>query len=73
MDILTKETQSAYKTGRPTIDILSLIQNQIQNEETRQLILIDLSKAFGPINRNILWTILYGTGLPCEFIKQIKI
>ena len=31
MNLLTQETQSAYETGRSTIDILSLIQNQIQN------------------------------------------
>merc|ERR1712112_158607 len=72
MNLLTQETQSAYKTGRSTIDILSLIQNQIQNEDTRQLILIDLSKAFDSIDRNILWTVLYEKGLPWDFIKQLR-
>ena len=57
---------------RQTIDILSLIQNQIQAEETKQLILIDLSKAFGSIDRNILWAFLYGKGLPWELIQNIR-
>ena len=40
--LLARETQTAYKTGRSTNDILSLIQNQIQNRDTKQLILIDI-------------------------------
>ena len=72
MSLLTNETQTAYKTGRSTIDILSLIQNQIQNEETRQLLLIDLSKAFDSIDRDILWTTLYEKGLPWDLIKQLR-
>ena len=72
MSLLTRVTQKAYKTGRSTLDILSLVQNQIQNEQTKQLILIDLSKAFDSIDRNILWTILYKKGLPWDMIKQIK-
>ena len=59
MALLTRGTQTAYKMGRSTIDILSLIQNQIQTEQTKQLILIDLPKAFGAIDRNILRTTLY--------------
>ena len=72
MNILTKETLTAYKTGRPTIDILSLAQSQIRNEETKQLILIDLAEAFDSINRNVLRVILYEKGLPWEFTKHIK-
>ena len=72
MSLLTNETQTAYKTGRSTIDILSLIQNQIQNEKTKQLLLIDLSKAFDSIDRDILWTTLYEKGLPWDLIKQIR-
>ena len=72
MGLLTRETQTAYKTGRSTLDILSLIQNQIQHEETKQLLLLDLSKAFDSINRNILWAILYEKGVPWELIKQIR-
>ena len=72
MGLLTRETQTAYKTGRSTLGILSLIQNQIQHEDTKQLLLLDLSKAFDSINRNILWAILYGKGVPWNLIKQIR-
>ena len=40
--------------------------------EKKQLILIDLSKAFGSIDRRILWATLYDEGHPCALIRQIK-
>jgi len=72
MDLLTRETQTEYKTGRSEIDILSLVQNRIHHDTTKQLILIDLSKEFDTIDRNILWTILYEKGLPWDMIRCIK-
>ena len=57
--LLTRETQTAYKTGRSTLDILSLIRYKIQHGETKQLILVGRSKEFGFINRNMLRAILY--------------
>ena len=44
----------------------------IYNVKSKQLILIDLSKAFGSTNRNILWAILYEKGVPWDLIKQIR-
>ena len=72
MNLLTTEQQTAYKQGRSTIDILSLIQNSIQSDETQQLILIDLTKAFDSIDRNTMWTILYQQGLRWRTIQQMK-
>ena len=72
MNILTTEQQCAYKHGRSTIDILSLVQNSIQRDETQQLILVDLSKAFDSIDRDAMWAIAYQQGLPWETIKQIR-
>ena len=43
----------------------------LKYENTNQLILFDLSKAFGEINRDILWTVLYGRSLPSNLIKII--
>ena len=72
MNHLAKETQNSHKTGRSEIGILPIVQNQIQNGETLQLILIGLSKAFGSIGRNILRAVLYEEGIQWEFIKHIK-
>ena len=33
---------------------------------------MDLSKAFGAINRTLLWTTLYKKGIPEEMIKHIR-
>ena len=63
MNLLRKENQDPYKKGRSTIDILSITQNRIQNEKIAQLTLTDLSKAFKPIGRNILRTVLYEKGI----------
>ena len=72
MGLLSRETQTEYKTRRSTLDILSLIQNRLQNEATKKLILLDLSEAFDSITRNILWAILYEKELPWNLIKQIR-
>ena len=71
MNCMTNEFQNAYKVGRSTIDVLYLLNNHINKEGTNNLILFDLSKAFDTINREILWTILYESGLPINLIKII--
>ena len=72
LNFLTSEQQNAYKDGRSTIDVLYLLNNQFKNEKTNQLILLDLSKAFDTINRDLLWAILYERGLPSNLIKIIR-
>ena len=72
MNLLTTERQTSYNQGRSTIDILPLIQNSIQNEETHQLILIAISKEFDSIDRGAMWAILYQQGLPWKSVQQIK-
>ena len=67
-----RETETAYKTGRSTTDILSIIQNQTQNEDNSQLIPIGRSKSPDSIDRNIIWAILYEAGLPWTFIQKIR-
>ena len=62
MNLLTNEQQCAYKQGRSTIDILSLIQNNIQQDKTKKIIIVDLSKAFDSIDRDAMWTISYQQG-----------
>merc|ERR1712112_477018 len=45
-NLLTSESQTAYKNSRSTLDVLSLLQKNIKNDSTTGLILIDISKAF---------------------------
>ena len=72
MNLHTKETHAAYKTGISTIDMPPLIQNQIQKENDHRVLLIDLSKAFESVGRPIRWGILFDKGIPWGFIQQIR-
>ena len=71
-NMITAEQQTAYRHGRSTIDILSLIQNSIQNDKTQQLILVGLSKSFDSIDRNTMWAIMYQQGTPLDMVEQLK-
>ena len=72
LNLLTSESQTEYKNSRSTHDVLSLLQKNIKNDNTTGLILIDLSKAFEAIDRNLLWEILYEKGLPRDCIRLIR-
>ena len=51
---------------------MSLIQNSSRGDKTQQLILVDLSKAFGSVGRNVRRAIIYQQGLRWEAINQIR-
>ena len=71
-NLLASDIQYAYKSKRSTIDILSMVNNQLRNNTAKQLILFDFSKAFGNIARDITWAKLYESGLPRNFIRLLK-
>ena len=78
MNILTKETQTAYKNNRSTYDIISIIEKYTKEYKCKQnsyksITLIDLSKAFDRMNRQKMLTILAEKGLPAELIRIIHI
>ena len=56
---------------RSTLDIIPLIPNGIQHRKTNRRILIDHSKASDSIDREILWTILYESGMPRRYIREL--
>ena len=72
MNHLTSEMQTAYKKGRSALDVLALVNNHMSNDDNASLILIDLTKAFDRINRTVLWTTTYESGLPIRFINDIR-
>ena len=72
MNHITSEMQTAYKKGRSTLDVLALVNNHMNKDDNASLILIDLSKAFDRINRKVLWTTLYESGIPINFINNIR-
>ena len=73
LNLLTEDDQYAYKNKRSTIDILAIVNNQLNNNTTRQMVLIGLPKAFCNIERATLWAKLYEEGRPIEFVQMLRI
>ena len=72
MNILTRETQTAYKQSRSTQDVLNHIKEIIGYKYPEMSItLMDLTKAFGKTNRKLMYTKLIEKGLPIELIRLI--
>ena len=72
MNIIKTELQTAYKGGRSTLDILSIINKQIKTDATKHIIMLDISQAFGSVNREIRWAIVYKKGIPRQLIQRIR-
>ena len=72
LNLLADEAQAAYKPTRSTRDVLSPIENDVKQRKTNHPILIDLSKAFGCIERRTLWAILYEKGLPRRYKRALQ-
>ena len=73
LNLLTEDDQYEYKSKRPTIDIIEIVNNQLKNNATQQMILFDFSKAFDNIGRDIIWAKLYEAGLLIEFVQTLRI
>merc|ERR1711915_913281 len=72
MNILTRETQTAYKQSRSTYDTLSILRNITGHQNVDMSITpMDLTKAFDKTNRKLLYTTLIKKGLPIELIRLI--
>ena len=71
---MTFIAQYGYKTGISTIDSIAKIEHAIQaGPDSATIVLMDLSKAIGCVNRLILWTTIYKTELPIPAIRHIKL
>ena len=57
LPIVTGDDQYGYKEGLSTIDAIVGIENYARtSNEIRQIILLDIKKAFGAVSRTALWT-----------------
>ena len=60
MHILARNNQFGYKEGVSTIDAIIKVEQYIGNaNRNAKILLMVLSKAFGAINRTLLWAMLY--------------
>merc|ERR1712105_7076 len=61
------------KADMSTADAIIKIEAYIaKSTQNTQIVLMDLTKAFGKVNRTILWTTLYKKGLPIDMITHIR-
>ena len=73
MHIITSNNQFGYKEGVSTADAIIKVEQYIKYDGSNdKILLMDLSKAFGSINRTIRWATLYKKGLPEETIRHIR-
>ena len=73
MRIMARNNQYGFKEGISTIDAIIKIDQYVErpNREAK-ILLMDLAKAFGTINRTLLLATLYKKGLPAVMIKHIR-
>ena len=70
---LTKKQQYGYKTHLSTSGAIIKLESYLEKEtKNTHIILTGLTKAFGKVNRTLLWTTLYKKGLPWEMITHIR-
>ena len=73
MHILTRNNQFVYKEGISTIDAIIKIEQYVGNaNRDAKILLMGISKAFGAMNRTLLWPPLYEKGIPIDTIKHIR-
>ena len=73
MHLLTSSTKYGYKPGVSTIDAIIRIEHAIQTGPNNlEIAIMDLAKAFGCVNRRLLWATLYKKGIPITTINHIK-
>ena len=59
LHIVTSNNQYGYKQNVATIDAIMKIEQYIEdNSTTQNILLVDLIKAFGAVNRTVPWTTL---------------
>jgi len=70
----THKAQSIWLQRRGiAIDAIIKVEQYVENaNHGAEILLMDLSKAFGAINRTLLWETLYKEGIPIDMTKHIR-
>lgn len=76
IDKLLPNTQSGFRPGRSTVDMIFTLR-QLQEKTIEQhtelyIAFIDVAKAFDSVNRSALWTIMSRFGIPKKFVAVCK-
>ena len=75
-EMILPESQCGFRRSRPTIDMIftlrQLQEKAVEQQQSLYMVFIDLSKAFDPVDRSTLWTLLRRYGCPETFVKIIQ-
>ena len=76
VDLVFAESQSGFRRGRNTIEMIFVAQQQQENfckqHQDLYLAFVDLTKAFDTVNRDLLWNILHKFGCFPTFIATLQ-
>ena len=70
------DAQAGFRKGRSTIDhmftLYAAIEKHLLKNTKLYVALIDFKKAYETVNRDILWTVLYGSGVRGKMLRIIR-
>lgn len=76
VDRITPESQSGFRPGRGTIDLiftLRQLQEKVKEQQCQMYVaFVDLTKAFDSVNRDTLWLVMERFGVPGRFLNVCK-
>ena len=76
VDLVLPECQCGFRCGRSTIDMIfvarKLQEKCCEQHQDLYMAVVDLTKAFDSVNRDLLWNILHKFGCPPTFIAMLQ-
>ena len=70
------DAQAGFRKGRSTIDHIftlhAAIEKQFANNSKLYVAFVDFKKAYDTVNRNILWSVLFHSGIQGKMLRNLK-
>ena len=70
------DAQAGFRKGRSTVDHIftlhAAIEKQFANNAKLYVAFLDFKKAYDTVNRNILWSVLYHSGIQGKMLRNLK-
>ena len=70
------DAQAGFRKGRSTIDHIftlhAAIEKQFANNSKLYVAFVDFKKAYDTVNRNIVWSVLFHSGIQGKMLRNLK-
>ena len=70
------DAQAGFRNGRSTVDHIftlhAAIEKQFANNSKLYVTFVDFKKAYDAVNRNILWSVLFHSGIQGKMLRNLK-